>query len=112
MTRPCPHCANTGVVVTDTWELGDKVFRSDCECKHGRAFTAVHLGPQPGTSHQLAELAIDAHSQAMQDAGKWHCGNCFGWHDSDERCPEIHEGSWTADNIGALRVPEHRGESE
>ena len=83
----CPRCADEGVVVTNTFELGDPVIRSDCDCKAGRAFTALHLGPQPGTSHQLGEQSIDRHRAAMFAKGKWQCWTCEEWHDDGQRCP-------------------------
>ena len=84
----CRRCADTGVVVTDTWELGDPVTRSDCDCKAGRAFTATFHGPPQGTSHQLGEQSIDRHRAAMKAAGRWECDICPStWHKADEACP-------------------------
>lgn len=84
----CPRCSDTGVVVTNTWELGDPVTRSDCDCPAGRAFTAIHLGPAQGTSHQLGELAIDRHRAAMKAEGRWECWICdHTWHKDGEACP-------------------------
>ncbi len=88
MDRKCTYCADTGVVVTNTLELGDPIIRADCECAIGRAFTALHLGPLPGTSHQLGEQAIDRHRVAMKAAGRWECRICdHTWHEDGEACP-------------------------
>ena len=92
----CPRCADEGVVVTDTWELGDPVTRSDCDCKAGRAFTATHLGPAPGTSHQLGEQSIDRHRAKMQEEGRYECWHCPEWHHSGEKCPQIIHAGWLA----------------
>ena len=90
----CPRCSGTGVVVTNTLELGDPIIRSDCDCKAGRAFTATFHGPPQGTSHQLGELAIDRHRAAMKAEGRWECWHCTDWHETGETCPQIKPSGW------------------
>ena len=92
----CPRCQDTGVVITDTWELAEAVTRADCDCPIGRAFTTPHHGPQPGTSHQLGEQAIDRHRAAMKAEGRYECFHCIDWHQSGEKCPEIKPQGWLA----------------
>ena len=96
MTRQCPRCADTGVVITDTWEIGEAATRHDCDCPIGRTFTATFLGPPQGTSHQLGEQAIDRHRAAMQAEGRYECFHCPDWHQSGTDCPEIKPQGWLA----------------
>ena len=87
MTRQCPHCADTGVVITNTWELGDPVFKSDCECAIGRSFSAPFIGPPQPTSAWLGEQAIDAHRADMTAQGRKECWHCDTW--------PIDDGTWS-----------------
>lgn len=104
MTRQCPHCSDTGVVVTNTLELGDPIIRADCECPAGRAFTAPFIGPQPGSSHQLGEQSLDKHHDAMTADGKRQCWICHAYHEVDAECPAKFSGGWVHPDMATFKL--------
>ena len=106
MCNQCASCQDTGVVVTNTLELGDPVIKSNCDCKIGRAATAPLIGPRPGTSHELSELAIDLHHREMTAEGRRQCWICSDYHVTGTECPNKHPDGSFVSNIGDVRAPQ------
>lgn len=92
----CRDCNGSGLIQDVCGDTGRKGMLLFCDCsegKHQRADEHRHQYPQPATSADLLNDAMDNLSQSMKAKGMVECWTCDGWFKADGRniCPNCRD---------------------